>query len=353
MSTLDLLGANLLSPIVLAFALGLVARLLGSELRLPSALYSSLAIYLLLALGLKGGHELGQVGWAALARPAVVTLLLGCITPLTAYFALRRFGRFSTADSAGIAAHYGSVSAVTFLAAQQFVSSMGGVSEGYMPTLLALLESPGIHIALGLGVLAKARNAAVPELEEVSVSASGGGTATLGNGPAPVVVPPSLLQSLHEVLTGRTMILLVGGLVVGCLIGDAGWKQVAPFFDTGFKGALMLFLLEMGMLAAERLGDLRRVGPFLLAFGTIAPLFHGALGVLLGHLAGLSPGGATVLGAMSASASYIAAPPAVRTTLPEANPTFSLALALGITFPFNVVIGIPLFWGFANFLGGR
>jgi hypothetical protein len=352
-STLDLLRANLLSPIVLAFALGLVARLVRSELRLPTALYSSLAIYLLLALGLKGGHELGQVGWATIAKPAAMTVLLGCITPLTAYFALRRFGRFSTADSAGIAAHYGSVSAVTFIAAQQFVSSMGGVSEGFMPTLLALLESPGIHIALGLGVLAKARTVGISEVTEVSVSSGGGGTAALGNGPEPVVMPPSLLQSLHEVLTGRTMILLVGGLVVGLLMGDGGWKQVSPFFDTGFKGALMLFLLEMGMLAAERLGELRKVGPFLLVFGTVAPLLHGALGVLFGHLAGLSPAGATVLGAMAASASYIAAPPAVRTTLPEANPAFSLTLALGITFPFNVVIGIPLYWSFASFLGGH
>ena len=353
MSTFELLRANLLSPIVLAFALGVVARLLRSELRLPSALYSSLAIYLLLALGLKGGHELGHVGWATIAKPAAVTVLLGCITPLTAYFALRRFGGFSTADSAGIAAHYGSVSAVTFIAAQQFVSSMGGAAESFMPTLLALLESPGIHIALGLGVLAKTRTAMAPSVMEVSVSAGGGGTAVLGNGPEPVAVPPSLLHSLHEVLTGRTMILLVGGLGVGWLMGDGGWKQVEPFFDTGFKGALMLFLLEMGMLAAERLGELRKAGPFLLAFGTIVPLVHGALGVLLGHLAGLSPGGATVLGAMAASASYIAAPPAVRTILPEANPTFSLALALGITFPFNVVIGIPLFWSFASFLGGH
>ena len=162
-----------------------------------------------------------------------------------------------------------------------------------------------------------------------------------------------MLGSLHHVLTGRTMVLLAGGLVVGWLMGEGGWHQVQPFFDSGFKGALMIFLLEMGMLAADRLGDLRRVGPFLLAFGTLVPLLHGALGVLLGHLAGLSAGGATVLGAMAASASYIAAPPAVRTTLPEANPTFSLALALGITFPFNVVIGIPLYWRFASFLGGR
>ena len=160
----------------------------------------------------------------------------------------------------------------------------------------------------------------------------------------------AMQTSLHEVLTGRTMVLLAGGLVVGWLMGEAGWKQVQPFFDSGFKGALMLFLLEMGMLAAERIGDLRRVGPFLIAFGIITPIVHGCLGVLLGHIAGLSPAGATVLGAMAASASYIAAPPAVRATMPDANPTYSLTLALAITFPFNVIVGIPLFWRLATIL---
>lgn len=352
MSTLELLRSNLLSPIVLAFGLGMAARLMRSELRLPTALYTSLSIYLLLALGLKGGHELGHVGWAAIAKPAAVTILLGCITPLTAYAALRRFGKFSTADSAGIAAHYGSVSAVTFIAAQTFVGSMGATPEPFMPTLLALLESPGIHIALALGVLAGLKQTAGGTVEGGTLSAGSDGTAVLGNPPPNLSMPPSVFASLHEVLTGRTMVLLAGGLVVGWLMGDHGWKQVEPFFDGGFKGALMLFLLEMGMLAADRLGDLKKVGPFLLAFGTVAPLVHGALGVLLGHFAGLSPGGATTLGTMAASASYIAAPPAVRATLPDANPTYSLTLALAITFPFNVLVGIPLYWRLAQFLGG-
>ncbi len=363
MSTLGILHANLLSPIVLAFALGVVARLLRSELRIPSTLYVSLSIYLLLALGLKGGHELASVGWAPIAKPALVTILLGCITPITAYVALKRLGRFTPADSAGIAAHYGSVSAVTFIAAQQFVSSMGASTESYMPTLLALLESPGIHVALALGVLSGAAKAATVKKRSVPVLAAAGDS---GEGSIAIlealaeeemteqeVSAPSFWRSLHEVLTGRTMILLAGGLVVGCLMGEAGWKQVQPFFDSGFKGALMLFLLEMGMLAAERLEDLRRVGGFLLGFGILTPLVHGTLGVLAGHFAGLSAGGATVLGAMAGSASYIAAPPAVRATLPAANPTYSLTLALGITFPFNVVLGIPLFWRFANFLGGH
>ncbi len=355
MSGTELLRANLLSPIVLAFALGAIARAVRSELRIPKELYTALSIYLLLALGLKGGVELAHAGFASIARPALVTLLLGCVTPLTAYLALRRLGKFSTDDAAGIAAHYGSVSAVTFLAAQQFTAAVGATTEPYMATLLALLESPGIHIALAIGVVARLRRARAAEaIEVVPMRAAAGAPALAGAGggmigPAPVAVAPaSLASTLHEVLTGRTMILLAGGLVVGALMGERGWHQVQPFFDSGFKGALVIFLLEMGMVAASRAGDLRRVGPFLLAFGIVTPLVHGALGVGLGRLAGLSAGGATVLGAMAASASYIAAPPAVRAQLPEANPTYSLTLALAITFPFNVLVGIPLFYWLAT-----
>jgi hypothetical protein len=311
-----------------------------------------LSIYLLFALGLKGGVELSHASYAAIAGPAAVTLLLGCITPITSYLVLRYAGRFTEADSAAIAAHYGSVSAVTFLAAQQFVASVGDTTEPYLATLLALLESPGIHIALAIGVIARTR-AARAEARAAPVLAAAGGAAPRAalEVAGPIAMPdgpPSLAAALHEVLTGRTMVLLAGGLVVGALMGERGWHQVAPFFDSGFKGALMIFLLEMGMVAASRVGDLRRAGPFLLAFGVLAPFVHGALGVLLGRLGGLSPGGAAVLGAMAASASYIAAPPAVRATLPDANPTYSLGAALAITFPFNVLLGIPAYYWMAR-----
>ncbi|MBC7670776.1 MAG: sodium-dependent bicarbonate transport family permease [Polaromonas sp.] len=325
---LDTLQANLLSPIPLAFTLGVLTRLMKSEFTLPPDLYATLSIYLLLALGLKGGAELAHATFASIAKPAAVTLLLGCLTPLIAFGILRWLGHFSSADSAGIAAHYGSVSAVTFIAAQQFVQRVGAPMEGFMPTLLTLLESPGIHIALAIGAVQRTR----------AMRAAG------------VTTGGSIGKVLHEVLTGRTMVLLVGGLIVGYLMGESGWKAVSPFFDSGFKGALMLFLLEMGIVAGSRLGDLKKVGPFLLAFGILVPLLHGALGVALGQWAGLSVGGCTVLGTMAASASYIAAPPAVRLTLPEANPTFSLTAALAITFPFNILAGIPIYYRFAQAL---
>jgi hypothetical protein len=318
----EVLRANLLSPFVLAFVLGGGARLVRSDLSLPKDLYTGLSIYLLLALGLKGGVELADARLSAVAVPAVATLVLGAVTPITAFLLFRYAGRFSPADSAGLAAHYGSVSAVTFIAAQAFVASLGGAAEPFMATLLALLESPGIAVGLGIGLV------------------------VTGHRERP------LGEVVREVLTGRTMVLLVGGLLIGWLVGRSGYDPIAPFYDGLFKGALVLFLLEMGLLAAERLGDLRRVGLRLAFFAVLIPVLHGALGVWLAGVAGLSPAGATVLGAMAASASYIAAPPAVRMTLPEANPTYYLTASLAVTFPFNLVAGIPLYYWFAVQLAG-
>lgn len=330
MATFEILKANLLSPIVLAFTLGIFAKLIRSELSLPKDLYASLSIYLLLALGLKGGVELSESSAHDIAWPAVATIFLGCLTPVSAYFLIRRLGRFSSVDAAGMAAHYGSVSAVTFIAAQQFTANMGSTAEGFMPTLLTLLESPGIHIALAIGALKRAKNQAADS--DSAVKSKG--------------------AILHEILTARSMILLVGGLVVGLLMGAKGYEPIKPFFETGFKGALVLFILEMGIVAATRFQDLRKAGLGLVGLGILLPILHGAAGVFLGHWAGLSIGGATVLGTMAASASYIAAPPAVRMTLPEANPAYYLTASLAVTFPFNLVVGIPLYYKIAIWLQG-
>lgn len=330
MATIDILRANLLSPIVLAFALGIFARLVRSELALPKDLYASLSIYLLLALGLKGGVELSESTVHAIALPAIATIFLGCLTPVSAYFILRRLGRFSVVDAAGMAAHYGSVSAVTFIAAQEFTANMGATAEGFMPTLLTLLESPGIHIALAIGALKRAK------LNSKNSEAPSKSTGVI----------------LHEILTARSMILLVGGLVLGFLMGAKGYEPIKPFFESGFKGALVLFILEMGIVAATRFQDLRKVGFRLISLGVLIPIIHGTTGVLLGHWVGLSVGGAAVLGTMAASASYIAAPPAVRLTLPEANPAYYLTASLAVTFPFNLVMGIPLYFQLALWLKG-
>ena len=214
-----------------------------------------------------------------------------------------------------MAAHYGSVSAVTFIAAQSFVEAAGLAGEAFLPALVALLEVPAIVIALLL------------------------------------VRSGAWQVALREVLSSRSIILLIGGLTIGYIAGPQGFAPVEPFFVGGFKGALTLFLLEMGLVAARRLRDLRQVGSVLLGFGVIMPIAHGALGVFLGSWVGLSVGGSAVLGAMAASASYIAAPAAVRLALPGANPSYYLTASLGITFPFNLTLGIPLYLALARWIG--
>ena len=320
MDPLDLLRLNILSPVVLAFALGLVATFVRSDLRFPDELYAALSIYLLIAIGLKGGAELSGTPLGVFWRPALATMGLGVITTLSSYVIARGAGRLGVADAAALAAHYGSVSIVTFLACLSFLQALGIPAEAFMATLVALLEVPAIVVALGI---ARRR------------TAEGGWGAIL-----------------HEVLTGRSVFLLVGGLAIGYLVGTPGLARVAPLFIDLFQGVLMLFLLDMGMVAARRLRDLRTSGAFLVPFAILVPVAHGALGVWLGHLAGLSVGGATVLGVLAASASYIAAPAAVRIALPEASPTLYLTGALGITFPFNLTLGIPMYYFFARALGG-
>lgn len=318
MDALELLRLNLSSPMVLGFALGIVAAMVKSDLRLSDAVHSALGSYLLLAIGLKGGAELSKVSAMELALPAGATLLAGVSVPLMCYAALRRLGRFSVVDAAAVAAHYGSVSIVTFTAAVSFVEARELASEGYLAALVAFLEVPGILVALLL-----ARSARV------------------GN---------SWRASLSEVLTGKSNVLLLGGVAIGFLAGPRGVESVAPLFIAPFRGVLTLFLIDMGFLAASRLRDLRQVGPFLVGFALVAPLVNGFLGAALGSAVGMSLGGATVFATMLASASYIAAPVAVRLSLPEANPALYLTSSLGLTFPFNLAVGIPLYHEFARWI---
>lgn len=313
MSALDLVRTNLLSPPVLAFGLGALARLARSDLRLPEPVYQVLSTYLLLSIGLRGGAELAHTPLAELALPAAATLAIGTATPLWCFAILRRLGGFGVADAAAIAAHYASVSAVTFIAALSYVAAAGLSAEGFLPTLVALLEVPGIVVALLL-----------------AARADRGARERWGEG-------------LREVLTGRSVLLLVGGLGIGALAGAQGLAKVEPFFVAPFQGVLVLFLLEMGLLAADRAGDLRRAGPFLVVFSIAMPIAHGALGALAARASGLSEGGAVVLATMAASASYIAAPAAVRVSLPRANPAYYLTASLALTFPFNLTIGLPLY----------
>jgi uncharacterized protein len=316
----------MLDPVVLFFVLGVAARLAKSDLRLPEALYEALAIYLLVAIGLKGGVELSRQPALAVLPHALGAMALGASIPLLLYPILRRLGRLSTADSASIAAHYGSVSVVTFAVAGSVLLAAGIPSEPHMPLLVALMEAPGIIVGI---VLAR----------RFAVAADGGGGALRWGVLA------------HEVLFGKSVLLLLGGLLIGFIAGTDGIAPIEPLFFGLFKGVLALFLLEMGLVAGGRIPELRRAGVFLIVFGVAAPLGLGLLGALVGHLLGLSLGGTAMLATLAASASYIAAPTAMRVAVPEANPALSIGVALGVTFPFNITLGIPLYLQMARWLG--
>ncbi|MDP1715036.1 MAG: sodium-dependent bicarbonate transport family permease [Anaerolineales bacterium] len=325
---MELITSNLLTPMVLCYVLGLIAGRLGSDLRIPNQLYESITIYLLLAIGFKGGVEIAQTGLASLLLPGLFSVTLGIMIPLYVYPLLRRLGRLSRADSASIAAHYGSVSAVTFAAALTMLETLHIPYNGFMNALLALMESPAIIVGVILA----------------------GRAQTLENKSETAAIDWRFL--LREALLSKSVLLLLGGLAIGVLSGENGMKATQAFFVAPFKGVLSLFLLELGISTAERLNDLRRAGVFLTAFGIILPIFNGALGVGTGWLAGLNLGGATLLGVLAASASYIAAPAAMRVAVPSANPSLSLTAVLGVTFPFNITLGLPLYLGMARWLYG-
>ena len=295
MSPFELAHGNLLSPVVLAFAFGILAARLRSDLDVPRGLMDAASLYLLLAIGLRGGVELAEASLADLWLPAVAALALSTVS----------------ASAADI------VSVVTFTAAVTLLEARGVGVEGFMTTLLATLEVPGIVVALAL-----ARSSTRGEF-----------------GPA-----------LRETLTGKSVMLLFGGLAIGTLAGPDRFERAAPVFVDAFYGVLVLFMLGLGLTVGRRIGDLRATGWRLATFAVVAPIIQGTLGTLLGAAAGLSTGGATVLGVMAASASYIAAPAAVRVALPNASLALSLVPSLCITFPFNLLIGIPLFYSLARWI---
>ncbi len=305
----------MLDPIVCFFLLGVVAGLIRSELRLPPQVYEFVSILLLLSIGLKGGMELSEQPFLQLLPLVLAVLCMGLLLPLLAFPALRFIGRFKRADAAAIAAHYGSVSVGTYAIAVAFLMRRGVPFEGYMPLLVAVLEIPAILVGI---VLARG----------LSKETQWGAVA-------------------HEIFAGKGIVLLIGGLVIGWIAGPEGLEPIKPMFFDLFKGILALFLLEMGLIAASRMSALRQYGLFLVAFGVVMPLVASLVGLALGLVFGLSVGGTAMLATMAASASYIAVPAAMRISVPEANPTLSLAASLGITFPFNVLVGIYLYYELA------
>ncbi|WP_405243931.1 sodium-dependent bicarbonate transport family permease [Lentisalinibacter salinarum] len=309
-----------MDPVIWFFLLGLTAGLLRSDLRLPPAIYELLSMLLLLTIGLKGGVELAQQPLAGVLPQMAAVIAMGITLPLLLFPVLLYIGRFKRPDAASIAAHYGSVSVATYAVAVAYLGSKEVSFEAHMPLFVVLLEMPGliVGILLARGLSSGMRWGALA----------------------------------HEIFLGKSMVLLLGGLLIGWATGPEAMAPLEPLFFDLFKGVLALFLLEMGLIAASQAQSLRRYGPFLVAFGLIVPIPLAAAGTALGWAIGLSPGGSMLLGVLAGSCSYIAAPAAMRIAVPQANPTLSLTISLGITFPFNIFFGIPLYHLMANTIHG-
>jgi hypothetical protein len=310
----------MIDVVVLFFLFGLLAGLVRSDLKLPAALYESLSVVLLLTIGLKGGEGLAKQALGPLAPQLGVVMLLGVVQALIAYAILRGVGRLGRADAASTAAHYGSVSVATFAVGVNWLMSRDIGFEPQMAIFLAVMEIPAIMVGI---VLARG----VGQQTDWRVLA-------------------------HETFLGKGVSLLLGGMAIGWAAGPEGLAPIKPLFFDLFKGALALFLLEMGLIVARHTGELRKHGAFIIAFGLLMPLFSSLLGLACGLAMGLSPGGMTLLATLAASASYIAVPAAMRLAVPQANPALSLAAVLGVTFPFNILLGIPLYHRLAIQISG-
>ncbi len=307
-----------MDPVIWFFGLGVAAGLARSELRLPPAIYDLLSMLLLLTIGLKGGVELAQQSLGMVLPQVLAVLVMGFTLPLIIYVAVRSLGRLGRPDAASIAAHYGSVSVATYAVGVAYLATREVFVDAQLPLFLVLLEVPAIVVGI---LLARKGD---PDLAWGKVA--------------------------HDAFLGKSIVLLVGGLIIGWLSGPDGVAPLEPLFFDLFKGVLALFLLEMGLIAASQARTVVRNGAFLVSFGVLVPLPLATVGAFLGTAMGLSVGGTTLLAVLAGSASYIAAPAAMRIAVPEANPSLSLAASLGVTFPFNIFLGIPACYAIAQWM---
>ncbi|BAZ87159.1 sodium-dependent bicarbonate transport family permease [Dolichospermum compactum] len=327
----SLLLSNILNPPVLFFFLGMLAIFLQSDLEIPQPLPKLFSLYLLLAIGFKGGYEIEE---SAINPEVVLTLLaaifIASVVPIYSFFILRL--KLDTYNAAAIAATYGSISAVTFITAQSFLKVLNIDSSGHMVAALAIMESPAIIVGI---VLVRFFAKSQLETKEGKVEEE----------------KFSWGEVLREAFLNGSVFLLIGSVIVGILTGEKGWEKLHPFTQDIFYGVLSFFLLDMGMVAARRIKELRSTGLFLIAFGVIMPVFNAIIGIFISKLIGMSEGNALLFAVLCASASYIAVPAAMRMTVPEANPSLYVSMALAITFPFNIIVGIPLYFNIIKTIG--
>lgn len=320
MLSIDSAIANLTSIPVLAFALGIFAARVKSDLSVSKGAYDTISFVLLLAIGLKGGHALQATSFQDAIGPVLATLAIGSVIPALVFFALKGVKKINDVDRGSIAAHYGSTSLVTFTAALVFLESSKIAYEGIVTTLLVAMEIPGILIGV---LLAKGGLKALKDRELI-----------------------------REVFLGKTVLLLLGGVLLGFISGAESYEKVKLLFVDAQPGLLTIFLLTLGIKAGQNFGEFKKVGVPLTIASVVFPVLGGAMGAAVGSLIGLSVGGAAALAVLCASASYIAAPAAVGIALPEANGSIPITMSLGVTFPFNLLVGIPLYIWFAQIFSG-
>ena len=332
------LFATLLDPAILFFFLGIFAALVRSNLEIPAPIAKFLSLYLLMAIGIKGGVALSVSGiHTQMMTGLAIALFMAFLVPLYTFPLLRR--KLDGFNAAAIAATYGSVSAVTFIAAGQFLDNQGIEHGGYMAVALVIMEAPAVIMAVALAAMTRARLA-----KQGARAAANAGT---NKGAF------SFKNILHESFTDGAILLLMGSLLIGVVVGADGYKVMKPFTGDLFKGLLAFFLLEMGILVARRIREMKGVGPFLITFAFLIPMLNAVIVIALSHFVGLSAGDTLMLAVLAASASYIVVPAVVRVAIPEANPGLYFGMALALTFPFNVVLGIPLYFQLIQLLGNH
>jgi uncharacterized protein len=312
----SLILSNILNPPILFFFLGMLAIFVKSDLEIPAPVPKLLSLYLLFAIGFKGGVELVKSGIdQSVLLTMLAAMLMACVVPLYTFFILKI--KLDSYNAAAIAATYGSISAVTFITAGSFLQQLEIPSHGYMVAALALMESPAIIVGLILVNLFTREEGSDREF--------------------------SWSEVLQEAFLNSSVFLLVGSLIIGTLTGEHGWEVLKPFSQDMFYGVLTFFLLDMGLVAARRIKDLEKTGGFLISFAILIPIINAGVGLFIAKLIGMSQGDALLFCVLCASASYIAVPAAMRLTVPEANPSLYVSTALAVTFPFNIIVGIPLY----------
>lgn len=342
MDILQLIQSNLLTPIILFFLFGIIAARIKSDLKIPEAISEFLPIYLLAAIGLHGGIEMRNTGFENMLMPMLVAISLSLLFTLNHYQILRRLGKFNIFDSYALASTYGAVGAVTFSVGLSFLKNQGVTSEGYLAAILAVLEPVAFILAIFLTNMAVSKQIKVKKKSFTSDDSS--------DNDIEVQNKTKLSQVLHESLTGKAIVILLGSIIIGYIIGEEGFNSIKIVFDEMFTGAIVIFMIEMGIIAGQRLDDIKKVGLFLTAFAVIMPTFNGIIGVLVASAMGLSLGGAVMFGLLLASASFIAAPAVLRHAIPQAKPSLYITSALGITFPYNIIVLLPIMFTISSIL---